>query len=425
MVSVRGSADGLAGDLEEATASGVSILAVDDHPDNLHALRAMLSAPDYHITEVSSGAEALGCLLRGEYALVLLDAYMPGMNGFEVATLMRRRERTRSVPIIFLTGEALDNESVYSAYATGAIDYIVKPVDPLILRAKVAVFAELFRQKREICRQGVALAEAERQKRELAIAEIRLAGQQRENALLSEALRSRDEFLALASHELRSPLTPLLVHIQALLRTVREGHVDPDRAARGLEVAIRQVQRLARLVDQLLDVARIQADQLDLSPADVDLSSLAREVVEQHLSEAAKFGSDLRVSAIEPVIGRWDRDRLEQVLTNLLTNAIKFGTGKPIEVRVSGDGEWARIVVRDQGIGIAPDAATRIFNRFERAVEARHYGGLGLGLYITRRIVEAHHGSIRVESRPGEGATFTIDLPRLADVGAEAGAVAA
>jgi signal transduction histidine kinase len=418
MMSVRGSADAIAAEHEEAPCSGVNILAVDDHPENLQALRAMLSAPDYHITEVSSGEEALRCLLRGEFALVLLDVHMPGMNGFEVATLMRRRERTRSVPIIFLTGEALDNESVYSAYASGAIDYIVKPIDPLILRAKVAVFAELFRQKKEIWRQGVALAAAERQKRELAIAELRLASQQRENAVLSEALRSRDEFLALASHELRSPLTPLLVHVQALLRTMRDGHVDPDRAARGLEVAIRQVQRLARLVDQLLDVARIQADRLELSLVDVDLSSLVREVVEQHLCEAAKCGSDLRVSAREPVIGRWDRERLEQVLSNLLTNAIKFGTGKPIEVAVSGGGGGARIVVRDQGIGIAPDAAMRIFDRFERAVEARHYGGLGLGLYITRRIVEAHQGSIRVESQPDAGATFTIDLPRLAEAAA-------
>jgi signal transduction histidine kinase len=391
----------------------VKILAVDDRPENLVALRAVLDDADYHLVEERSGEDALRRLLREDFALVLLDVRMPGMDGFDVARLMRQRERTRYVPILFLTGEALDLGSLYRGYAAGAVDYLMKPLDPTVVRAKVAVFTELFRQRAEIRRQASLLRETERQIHALELAELKFEAEQREKEVLLEALRAREDFVTLASHELRSPLTPLLGHLQVLQRMAREARLDPERTARGLEAAVRQVHKLSRLVGQLLDSGLMRRGKLELSQEELDLSELAREVVELYADEARKVGAELRLSAPAPVIGRWDRTRIAQVFTNLVTNAMKFGAGKPIDVIVEEiAGGAARIAVRDRGIGIPPENAARIFDRFERAVSVAHYGGLGLGLYIVKEIVASHGGSIRVESAPGDGATFTVELPR-------------
>jgi len=405
---------------EDVTGAPVSILIVDDHVENAVALRAILGMEDYRIVEVHSGAEALKRMLREDFALVLLDVRMPIMDGFEVAALMRTRERTRSVPILFLTGEALDHESVYRGYTAGAVDYLLKPLDPFVVRAKVAVFAELYRQKNQIRRQAEMLMQSERKDHELAVAELKLANELQQKALLKEALRIRDEFLSLASHELKTPLTPLLSHLQVLLRAVREGQLTPERAKKSLDVAVHQAHKLSRLIDQLLDVARIEGGRFSLTPEEVDLTELVGKVVDHYTDEAAKMGSDLRFTASGPVRGFWDRLRIEQVVTNLITNALKFGQGKPIEVEVSSSPReshgakcnWAKLLVRDHGVGIALGDTDRIFDRFERAVNVSHYGGLGLGLYIVRQIVDAHGGGIHVTSRPGSGATFVVELPQ-------------
>jgi signal transduction histidine kinase len=178
-----------------------------------------------------------------------------------------------------------------------------------------------------------------------------------------------------------------------------------------VEVAQRQVRKLASLVDGLLDVTRISAGRLQLDLEDVDLAELAREVVARAEPEASRLGSPIQVEAEAAVVGRWDRLRLDQVITNLVSNAIKYGAGKPIRVQVAVEGDRACVTVRDEGIGIAAGDLKRIFDRFERAVSGRHYGGLGLGLYITRRIVEALGASIEVESAPAEGSAFTVRLP--------------
>lgn len=401
---------------EDVLVAPVSILIVDDHIENAVALRAILGMEDYRIVEVHSGADALKRLLREDFALVLLDVRMPVMDGFEVAALMRCREKTRAVPILFLTGEALDAESVYRGYTAGAVDYLMKPLDPVVVRAKVAVFAELYRQRSQIRRQAELLMQAERKDHELAVAELKLENELQQKAMLKEALRIRDEFLSLASHELKTPLTPLLSHLQVLLRAIRDGQLTPERAKRSLDVAVHQAHKLSRLIDQLLDVAQIEGGRFSLSPEDVDLSDLVGKVVEHYNDEAAKAGSELRFSTSGPARGFWDRLRIEQVVTNLVTNALKFGQGKPIEVEVISThhdgGRWARLLVRDHGVGIANGDADRIFGRFERAVNVSHYGGLGLGLYIVRQIVDAHGGSIRVTSRPGSGATFIVELPQ-------------
>jgi PAS domain S-box-containing protein len=229
-----------------------------------------------------------------------------------------------------------------------------------------------------------------------------------------EAVRARDEFLSIASHELRTPLTPLNLKLHTLLRTAESapgGMVPAMRVASDVHVAQRQVRKLADLIRDLLDVSRLVHGKLSLSLEDVDLVALTREVTAGLAPEAERAGCTLEVHAAGALVGHWDRLRLEQVLTNLLTNAFKYGAGQPIRVEVRAEGEGAVLVVRDGGIGIEPEHLARIFGKFERAVSERHYGGLGLGLFITQQVVQAMGGSIHVESQPGQGATFRVHLP--------------
>ena len=240
------------------------------------------------------------------------------------------------------------------------------------------------------------------------------ARKQTEQAL-ERAVRLRDEFLSVAAHELKTPLTPLSLKLQTLTRALSSAPDSPDteRRRKDLEVMRRQVQRLTALVTNLLDVSRIGIGRLNLQLEPVDLAVLVREVASRLAPEAERVGSPLELELAGAWVGRWDPLRLEQVVENLLSNALKYGAGRAIHVRVVEGGEdQVRLVVRDEGIGIAPEALGRIFDRFERAVSERHYGGLGLGLYITREIVSALGGTVRVESALGEGATFTVALPR-------------
>jgi signal transduction histidine kinase len=235
-------------------------------------------------------------------------------------------------------------------------------------------------------------------------------GRRQEQA--QQAVRVRDEFLSVASHELKTPLTSLKLQVQSLLDMPPE-FADPEDAQRmkgSLALTDRQVRRLERLIGNLLDVSRIAVGRFHLSPEEVDLSAMVRDVVQQFSAEIARAGTTVTTSLPAECIGRWDPLRLEQVVVNLLANALKYGEGKPIEIGVSVAGEGARLVVQDQGVGVGAENHARIFERFERAVSV-NYGGLGLGLYITRQIVEAHGGTIGVESALGQGASFTVELP--------------
>ncbi len=236
----------------------------------------------------------------------------------------------------------------------------------------------------------------------------RLAAATAARRAAQEAVSARDEFLAIAGHELRTPLTALLFHAEALARGAAA--LPPDAAARTAKIA-RSARRIARLVDDLLDVSKISVGRLAIEPEPVDLAEVVREVVIRNAEPAAHAGSPLRLEAPRPVRGTWDAGRLEQVAEALVANALKYGRGRPIEILVDSSGDAARLVVRDHGIGIAPEDQARIFERFERAASARHYGGLGLGLWIVRQVVEGHGGTIRVASEPGAGATFTVELP--------------
>jgi PAS domain S-box-containing protein len=238
-----------------------------------------------------------------------------------------------------------------------------------------------------------------------------------ENARLyrdaQEAVRIRDEFMSIASHELKTPLTSLQLQVQHMLRLARRAPRDalPPALGEKLELVARQANRLSKLVEELLEISRLNAGKMALELEEVDLSALVREIVARFGEDIARSGCTVTLDADDGVSGRWDPSRLDQIVTNLVSNALKFGRGGPIEIRVKGDGERAHLVVTDHGIGIAPADQARIFERFERLVSHRQYGGFGVGLWITRKSVQAMNGTIDVESRVGEGTTFTVLLP--------------
>ncbi|HYI02387.1 MASE1 domain-containing protein [Hyalangium sp.] len=234
-----------------------------------------------------------------------------------------------------------------------------------------------------------------------------------------EAIEARNEFIAIAAHELRTPLSALALRMRSL-----EGLLQREQASacarEKVHATSRQLGRLSQLVERLLDVGRITTGRLELHWEQVDVHELVEQVVESFTEEAARAGTPLRVEAEAGLTAWWDRGRVEQVLANLLANSLKFGAGHPIEIGVTGLGPWIRIAVTDHGIGIAPEALERIFERFERVVSSRRYGGLGLGLFLARQIAESHGGTIHVESHPGEGSTFVLQLPARQQPEAEA-----
>jgi PAS domain S-box-containing protein len=244
------------------------------------------------------------------------------------------------------------------------------------------------------------------------------AAQAIENARLygeaQAAVAARDEFLSIASHELRTPLTALRLALENMRRVANREAIDklpPQYVERVLVTAERQGQRLEKLVSALLDVSRIHMGRLELDIEEVELGAAVQDALGAVEDEAAQSGSEIQVRG-EPVRGFWDRFRVSQVVTNLLANAVKYGGGKPVEVEFGPEGDRAFLRIRDHGIGIDPADQPQIFERFERAVSSRNYGGLGLGLYIVKRIVEAHGGAIRVDSKTGEGSTFRVELPQ-------------
>jgi signal transduction histidine kinase len=232
----------------------------------------------------------------------------------------------------------------------------------------------------------------------------------------NRAVEARDEFLAIASHELSTPLTALSLQVQNLLRALKRGEAETEKLRIHIEATWRMVGRLGRMIRELLEISRISG-RIRLEREEVDLTLLIRESVSRLDPQIVQAGSAVTVLASEPVSGHWDRTRLDQVIDNLLANAIKFGAGKPVEIVVDGLGPVARLEVRDHGIGIGPGDQARVFERFERAVSRRRFGGLGLGLWIARQVVEAHGGTISLSSEPGRGSTFTVELPRALATG--------
>lgn len=388
----------------------VNVLLVDDLHENLLALEALLRCDGVNILKALSGSDALELLLKFDVALAILDVQMPGMDGFELAELMRGTERTRRVPIIFLTAGNADLRRKFRGYEAGAVDFLQKPIESDIIRSKVEVFVELFRQRQEVAQQRDELQAATLENARL------LAESQRHAAALEEADRRKDDFLAVLAHELRNPLAPVRNAIEILSHSDEANQV--MREAR--EIISRQVSHMSRLIDDLLDVARIARGKIQLRSEHCNAAVIVRQTAEDYRAtiDAAKASLEVDVAASLPIHA--DRTRVAQVIGNLLHNAAKFTPpGGRVRVIASGDeaGEFASIVVEDTGIGLSSEVKSRLFEPFSQAEQGadRASGGLGLGLSLARNIAELHGGSLDAESEgPGRGSTFTLKLPLLA-----------
>ncbi len=384
------------------------LLIVDDLPENLLALEALIKREDREVYKALSADEALSLLLQHEFAMAILDVQMPGMNGFELAELMRGTDRTKSIPIVFVSAAGRELNYAFKGYESGAVDFLHKPLDIHAVKSKVNVFVDLFRQRKAMKLQVEAL-ETSRREQELLLSKL----QQTQNEL-EHAVRMRDDFMSIVSHEVRTPLNGLILETQ-----LRKLHLAKDNThaftMEKLRAMVdrdeRQINSLIRLIEDMLDVSRIRTGKLSIRATAFDLTELVSNLLESFSAQIAAAETSVSFTAEEPVIGVWDEFRIEQVIANLLTNALRYGARKPVDVRVySADGE-ARVEVRDHGIGINPENQRRIFQQFERVAANHAVHGLGLGLFISDQIVAAHGGQIVVESEEGEGSLFRVCLP--------------
>jgi signal transduction histidine kinase len=367
------------------------ILVVEDDPEARATFDLLLGAR-WAVTLLEWGEEARLRALETPFDLVIASAQMSGFGGLELVRLLRGHRPTQDVPLILTSLTAGQRETIAGLEA-GADDFLVKPFSGRELLVRVQTRLELTAMRRRNAQQELALAS------------------------LTRSLHARDEFLSAASHELRTPITTLSLQTDGLLNTAEvpgNGHHTAlnDRLRRRLSAIRRQVVRLNQLVDQLLDVSQFIEGRLDLHPEEVDLQALIIDAIELMRDSATSAGSPVLFRLHNEVVGRWDRVRLGQVVTNLLSNAIKFGCGRPIEVELDADNTRACLAVKDSGEGIPRQEQARIFERFERATSVQRHPGLGLGLWICKQIVDACHGTISVQSEPGQGSVFSVQLPR-------------
>ncbi len=384
------------------------LLIVDDLPENLLALEALIKREDRTVYKALSADEALSLLLQHEFAIAILDVQMPGMNGFELAELMRGTDKTKNIPIVFVSAAGREMNYAFKGYESGAVDFLHKPLDIHAVKSKVNVFVDLYRQRKAV-RQQVEALEKSRREQEVLLAQLQVT-----QGELEHAVRMRDDFMSIVSHEVRTPLNGLILETQ-----LRKMHLARDNAAAFtmdkmqamVERDERQIQSLIRLMEDMLYVSRFRTGKLSIRPNEFDLSRLVTTLVHTFASQISAAQSSINLRAEQPVVGQWDEFRIEQVVSNLLTNALRYGAKSPIDVSVYAEGKRAVVEVRDQGIGISEENQQRIFLQFERVTAKHAVAGLGLGLFISEQIVAAHHGEITVHSALGEGALFRVSLP--------------
>ena len=409
----------------------VNILVVDDRDENLMAVEAVLTDPGYRLVRAKSGREALKEVLDQDFALILLDVVMPGVDGYETATLIRERPRSRQTPIIFLTANDWGAQHVFRGYTVGAVDYLVKPVPADVLRSKVAVFVELFNRQealrigqeeleqriadrtRELAETNVTLSAEIEERRRIEQERVQLLRREQAARLEAErANRTKDEFLATLSHELRTPLNAIMGWAHVLGQSAH----DRDTVIRAATVIRQNASAQSQLIDDILDVSRIVGGKLVLDTTLVHLYAVIDDAIDS-LAPAATAKSIQVIRTLDRdinVIG--DRDRLQQIVWNLVSNALKFTPkGGRIEVRLYDRDGDAQIDVIDSGIGISPEFLPYVFDRFRQADSSmsRRHSGLGLGMAIVRHLVELHGGMVSVESEgENKGTTFRLCLVR-------------
>ncbi len=384
----------------------VPFLLVDDLSENLLSLEAVLRRDGLEILKATSGVEALEILLKQEVALALLDVQMPEMDGFELAETMRGNERTRRIPIIFLTAGSTDRTRRFRGYETGAVDFLQKPLEPDILRSKCDVFYDIYRQRQQLAAQRDTLAASAEENARL------LKESQSYAAALKDADRRKDEFLATLAHELRNPLAPISNSV-SILASPKAPQVVRDQALGMME---RQVKQMVRLVDDLMDVARITRGKIVLKPERVELADVLRSAAE--ISQPLITQFEHRLITTLPKGQVWldaDVTRLSQVFSNLMNNAAKYSEpGKEIRLSAEVADGTVTVSIRDQGLGMTRDTMARIFEMFAQADESleRAHGGLGVGLTLVKALVEMHGGTISATSEGlGQGSEFSVRLP--------------
>ena len=357
----------------------VNILLVDDNHNNLVALSAILSKPDYNLILASSGREALLHILKTDFAVILLDVMMPGMDGYEVASFIKERESSRDIPILFLTAIAKSPEQIQKGYAMGAVDYLEKPIDSEVIKWKVAVFVDLLRSR------------IESQKR---LEMVHL-----------------EEILSFIAHDLRTPLTAITLNSELL----QQMPISADRAGVvrfQVKNIIHSAFRMEQMIQDLLDSSKIGAGKFTLKFDEFSVTDLIHETLDT-LKPLANAKSILIETELEPENQTvyCDRVQILRVLNNLINNSIKFTppSGK-ITVRASRTGDSIQFSVIDGGVGLSPEEQAHVFERFWQKGKTAHKG-TGLGLYIVKCIIEAHGKTVGIKSELGKGATFYFTLP--------------
>ena len=347
------------------------VLIVDDVPANLVAFEGMLVRDDIEIVTASSGTEALELLLARDVALAIIDVQMPEMDGFALAELLRGVERTRNVPIIFVTAAAHDYSSVFKGYEAGAVDFLFKPVDQHVLRGKVDVFVRLEQQRQQLLR----------------------------------AERTREMMLGILSHDLRNPLHGISIASQLALR-----RASGDAVSEPLQRVLRTSRRMERMIEQLLDFTRIRAGGgVTLAPTPADLRTIVEDIVEEHEEHKRRFRIDVRGDAS----GSWDADRLAQVVSNLVANAAEHSPpDSPIEIGLDGT-DVGCVVLDVRNAGVIPEELREVL--FEPFRGRKHGRGLGLGLFVSRQFVAAHRGQLDYQSSDVNGTRFVVRLPRISE----------
>lgn len=354
-----------------------AILMVDDHPANLLALEAVLQPLGYELIRAQSGDDALRQSLRQDFVLIVMDVHMPMLDGYQTVELLRGRPRNRDVPIIFVTAVDSQQEHVHRGYALGAADYITKPFDPVVLRAKVSALVGLYTR-----------------------------GRREEQARRAEMDRLKDLFLGAIGHDLRNPLNMVIMGA----RLAKEDASNSESSRRQMEVVERAVLRMNAMVEDILDLTAGKfSGAIPLKLRDADLASMYRDVVAE--IRAAHPQRTITFDVVGDVTGEWDVTRLARVLGNLVDNAMQHARSALVNVRVVGNGDSVCIEVHNDGPQIAPELLPQIFEPFHRGKTSA--GGLGLGLYIVREIARAHGGDAEVRSEAG-GTTFMVTLPRKA-----------
>ena len=392
------------------------ILVVNDDAGSLLALTSLLDQwaeeSGYEVISANSGQQALRQVLLHDFAVILLDVNMPGMDGFETAEAIHQRARSADIPIIFVTAFLADEIDRLKAYQRGAADFLFTPVIPQILHAKVQVFVALATKNEELKRQAHKLSQ---RTTELTATNKRLTREMEERQAAERKSHAKDEFLAMLGHELRNPLSAIS-SAAALIGLPGAG---PDTVGRAKQIIQRQSQHLSRIVDDLLDLSRAMSGKILLARQPVEVSALVSACLDTFKATGRTSNYLLNMDMAQGWVDG-DPTRLEQVATNLIDNALKYTPpGGTIHISVEEDGVEVLLSVRDSGVGLAPDLLPHVFDVFVQASTTldRSQGGLGIGLALVRRLVELHGGSVTAESEgAGAGSVFMIRLPRATPI---------